>query len=125
MKPLSVKNLSVLLAGTLLLCHGLFGVAHLVCDPPRCLAAEHAAEHQDAQAGTAAGEREHSAGHGTATEYFAVLAGLLGLLVDLLPKGVASRVGIPACQPPVVRREPTVFCPARGPTPPVLQVFRL
>jgi len=115
----------VLLAGTLLLCHGVFGVVHLVCDPPRCVAAEHAAEHQNAHAGTAAGEHEHSVGHGTATEYFAVLAGLLGLLLGLLPKGVASRVRIGARRPPGVRREPAVFCSARGPTPPVLQVFRL
>jgi hypothetical protein len=116
----------VLLAGTLLLCHGVFGVMHLVCDPPRCVAAEHAAEHQAAQAGAEAGEEhEHPAGHGTGAGYFAVLAGLLGLLVGLLHKGVVSRVGIGVRQPPVVRREPDVFRHARGPTLPVLQVFRL
>jgi hypothetical protein len=31
MKPLSIKHLSVLLAGALLLCHGVFGTLHLVC----------------------------------------------------------------------------------------------
>jgi hypothetical protein len=126
MKPLGAKYLSVLLAGALLLCHGLFGVVHLICDLPQCVAAaEHAPEHRTAHAGAAVGAHEHPAGQGSNTEYFAVLAGLLGLLLGLLPRGVASRIGIGARRLPVVRRAPDVFRPARGPTPPVLQVFRL
>ena len=125
MKPPSAKLLSVVLAGALLLCHGVFGVVHLICDPPQCVAAGHAPEHRAAHAGVTAGAHEHSAGHGTSTEYFAVLAGLLGLLLGLLPKGAASRVGGGARRPPVVRRASDRFSPARGPSPPSLQVFRL
>jgi hypothetical protein len=54
-----------------------------------------------------------------------VLAGLLGLLVGLLPKHATSRIGIDTRRLPVVRRAPDVFRPARCPTQPVLQVFRL
>jgi hypothetical protein len=127
MKPPGAKYLSVLLAGALLLCHGVFGVVHLICDPPQCVAvAEHAPEHRTAHAEAAAGVHEqHPSGHGSNSEYFAVLAGLLGLLVGLLPRGVASWVGDGARRPPMVRWAPAVFRPARGPTPPVLQVFRL
>jgi hypothetical protein len=125
MKSPSAKLLSVLLAGTLLLCHGAFGVVHLICDPPQCVAAaRHAPEHRAAQAGAESGVHEHPAGHGANTEYFAVLAALLGLLLSLLPKGAAAWVGVGARRPPVVRRASDVFSPARGPTSPVLQVFR-
>ena len=125
MKPLSVNHLAVLLAGTLLLCHGVFGALHLVCSPPRCAgAAEHTAGHEPA-AGEAADAHEHPAGHGVGTEYFAVVAGLLGLLLGLLRKGATSRVRIGMGQPPVLRRTFLVFRPARAPTSPALQVFRL
>ena len=125
MKPPGVDHLSVLLIGTLLLCHGVFGALHLVCDPPVCAgAAEHPAVHESA-AGAAAGVHEHPAGHGTGTEYFAVVAGLLGLLLGLLPKGALLRVGIGVGWPPVLRRASVVFRPARAPTSPILQVFRL
>jgi len=126
MKPPSAKLLSVLLAGALLFCHGVYRVVHLICDQPQCVAAAgHAPEHRAAQVGAAAGAHEHPAGHGANTEYFAVLAGLLGLLLGLLPKGAASRVGVGARRPLVVRRASDVFSPARGPSPPSLQVFRL
>ena len=126
MKPPGATHLSVLLAGALLLCHGVFGVVHLICDPPQCVAAaEHAPEHQMAHAGAAAGAHEHPAGHGASTGYFAVLAGLLGLLVGLIHKGVASRVGGGTRRPPMILLAPAVFSPARGPCPPSLQVFRL
>ena len=126
MRAPSTKHLSVLLAGALLLCHGVFGAVHLICDPPQYVAAaEHAPEHGMAHAGAAVDAHEHPVGHGASTGYFAVLAGLLGLLVGLLPKHATSRIGIDTRRLPVVRRAPDVFRPARGPTPPVCQVFRL
>jgi hypothetical protein len=125
MKPLSVNQLSVLLAGTLLLCHGVFGALHLVCSPPRCAGAtEHSASHEPAAQGKA-DAHEHPMGHGAGTDYFAVVAGLLGLLLGLLRKGATSRVGIGMGWPTVHRRSPLVFRPARAPTSPILQVFRL
>jgi hypothetical protein len=124
-RSLGVNQLSVLLAGTLLLCHGIFGVLHLVCDPPvRAGGAEHPAQHEPA-AKAAAGEHEHPMGHGAGTEYFAVVAGLLTLLLSMLPRGAASRVGISMGWAPVLRRAPLEFRSARAPTSPTLQVFRL
>ena len=124
MKQPGVDHLSVLLAGMLLLCHGIFGALHLVCDPPVCAgAAEHPAGHEPA-AGAAAGVHEHPADHGTGTGYFAVVAGLLGLLLGLLPKGCPSRDRIGMRWPPALRRAPVVFRPVRAPTLPILQVFR-
>jgi hypothetical protein len=125
MKPLSVNQLSVLLAGTLLLCHGVFGVLHLVCSPPRCaVVAEHTTGHEPV-AGGAADAHEHPMGHGAGTEYFAVVAGLLTLLLGLFPGVATSRVGIGMGWPPVLRRAPLEFRSARDPTLPTLQVFRL
>lgn len=85
MKLLGVRQLSVLLAGTLLLCHGIFGALHLICYSPLCVdGAEHTAEHKSA-AGALGDTHEHSADHEASTESFAVLVfGLLGLLVGLL-----------------------------------------
>jgi hypothetical protein len=125
MKPPSVNQLSVLLAGTVLLCHGVFGAMHLVCDPPACAGgAEHATEHQPA-AGATGDAHEHPAGHGTGTRYFAVVVALFSLLLGLLRKGAPPRVGISTGWPPVLRRASVVFRPARARTSPVLQVFRL
>ena len=124
MKPLGVRQLSVLLVGTLLLCHGVFGALHLVCYPPPCAGdAEHAAEHQ---AGAVGDAHEHPASHGTSTGYFAVLAvGLLGLLLGLLPKGASLWIRRNARWPVVLRRWRAVLPPPPTPTPLALQVFRL
>jgi hypothetical protein len=127
MKLLGTRQLSVLLIGTLLLCHGAFGALHLVCYPPsQCASdAEHAAEHQ-AGAGAADDAHEHPVGHGTSTEYFAVVAlGLLSLLLRRLPKGAPLRIGLGVHWASVPRRVPAVFRPPPIPTPPILQVFRL
>ena len=127
MKLLGKRQLSVLLAGTLLLCHGVFGALHLICYPPQCAGdAEHSAEHQ-ATAGGMGDSHEHPADHGTSTEYFAVLAvGLLGLLLGLLSKrGAPLRTRIDARRPVVLRRVPAVLRPPPTLTPPALQVFRL
>ncbi len=115
----------MLLVGTLLLCHGAFGALHLVCYAPQCAGdAEHSAEHQ-AAAGGEGDSHEHSAGHGTSTGYFAVLAvGLLGLLLGLVRNGAPLRIRLEARRPAVLHLVPTVFRPPPTPTPPTLQVFR-
>ena len=128
MKLFGVRQLSVLLVGTLLFCHGVFGALHLVCYPPRCADdAEHTAEHQ---AGAMGGAHEHPADHGTthgtSAGYFAVLvSGLLGLLLGLIPKGTPVRITLAARWPVVLRRVSAVFRPPPTPTPLTLQVFRL
>jgi hypothetical protein len=130
MKLLGTRQLSVLLIGTLLFCHGIFGALHLICYAPQCAGnAEHAAEHQ-AVAGTVGGAHEHPADHGTGHEtsagYFAVLAvGFLGLLLGLLPTRGPLRIGLAAHWPVVLRRVPAVLRPPPPLTPLTLQVFRL
>jgi hypothetical protein len=130
MKLLGARQLSVLLIGTLLLCHGVFGVLHLVCYPPLCAGdAEHLAEHQTA-AGAVGDTHEHPAdhgtSHGTSAGYFAVLfVGLLGLLLGLLPGGAPLRIGLDARWPVVLRWVPAVLRPPPTPIPLSLQVFRL
>jgi hypothetical protein len=127
MKHLGTRQLSVLLVGTLLLCHGVFGALHLVCDPLEWCAggAEHAAEHQ-AVGGAMGDEHEHPAGHGTSTEYFAVLVvGLLSLLLGLLPEGAPLRISLDVRWPVILRRLPAVLSTPPAPAPPTLQVFRL
>src|ERR671914_1515561 len=124
MKLLSVKKLSVLLAGAVLLCHGVFGSLHLVCDPLEwCIGgAQHSAEHQTS---TGAGDaHEHPTGHDVSTPYFAVVTlGLLVLILRLLPKCAARlRIWLGTCWTAVLRRVPAVLRPPPTPTPPVLQV---
>jgi hypothetical protein len=126
-KLLGIRHLSVLLIGTVLLCHGLFGALHLVCDPLEwCIGgAQHSAEHE-----TAAGAGDthgHHTGHDVSTAYFAVVAlGLLVLILRLLPKCAAGlRIWLGTRWPVVLRRVPAVLRPPPTPTPPVLQVFRL
>jgi hypothetical protein len=125
MKPLGIRRLSLLLIGTLLFCHGIFGALHLLCYPPQCAGdAEHAVEHH-AAAGAVGDAHEHSADHATSTGYFAVLAGFLSLLLGLLPKGSPLRIRLDARWPVVHRLVPAVMRPPPTPTPLVLQVFRL
>jgi hypothetical protein len=125
MKLLGFRQLSLLLIGTLLFCHGVLGGLHLVCGPPEWCAghAEHAAEHQDAAGASDA--HEHSADHATSSVYFAVLVGFLGLLLGLLPKGSPLLTRLDARWPVVHRRVPAVMRPPPTPTPLTLQVFRL
>jgi hypothetical protein len=130
MKLLGTRQLSVLLIGTLLFCHGVFGALHLICYPPQCASdAEHAAEHQ-AAAGAVGDTHEHPAdhgtGHGSSAGYFAVLTvGLLWLFLRLLPKRGPLRISLAAHWPVVLRRVLAVLRPPPTPTPLTLQVFRL
>jgi hypothetical protein len=125
MKVPGRRPLSLLLIGTLLFCHGVFGALHLICYAPQCAGdAEHPAEHH--AAGGAGDAHEHPAGHATSTEYFAVLAvGFLGLLLGLLPKSAPLRIGLDGRWPVVLRRVPAVLRPPPTPTPLTLRVLRL
>jgi hypothetical protein len=127
MKLLSVKKLSVLLVGAVLLCHGVFGSLHLVCDPLEwCIGgAQHSAEHQSRSG--AGDAHEHPTGHDVSTAYFAVVAlGLLVLVLRLLPKCAAGlRIWLGRRWPAVLRRVPAVLRPPPTPALPALQVFRL
>jgi hypothetical protein len=115
--------LALFLMGTLHFCHGVFGALHLVCYPPQCAGdAEHPAEHQ---AGAMGDAPEHPADHGTSLGYFAVLVGLVSLLLRLLPKGATLWSELDAPWPVVLRWVPAVFRPPPTPTPLALQVFRL
>ena len=127
MKLLGTRHLSMLLIGTLLLCHGVFGALHLVCDPLEwCIGgAQHFAEHQTS---TGAGDvHEHHTGHGGSTAYFAVVAlGLLVLILRPLPEAAAGlRIWLGTRWTAVLRLVPAVLHPPPTPAPPVLQVFRL
>jgi hypothetical protein len=126
--PRSIREtyLPLLLIGALLLCHGIFGALHLVCDPLKCAGgAHHAAEHQHA-AGAPGDIHEHPAGHAMGTEYFAVVVvGLLGLLSRLLYAATAlpTKDSAPWFYP--TWRVPIVSRPPPTPTPHLLQVCRL
>jgi hypothetical protein len=126
-KLLGIRHLSVLLIGTLLLCHGVFGALHLVCDPLEWCAggAQHSAEHQPRSG--AGDAHEHPTGHDVSTAYFAVVAlGLLGLILKLLPECAAgSRIWLGTRWPAVLRRVPAMLRSSPTPTLPVLQVLRL
>jgi len=122
----SVKKLSVLLAGAVLLCHGVFGALHLVCDPLEwCIGAQHSAEHQSRSG--AGHAHEHPTGHDVSTAYFAVVAlGLLVLILRLLPICAAGlRIWLGTRWTSVLRRVPAVLRPPPTPALPVLQALRL
>jgi len=120
------RLLALLLVGTLLLCHGVFGVLHLCSDSSTSVHQDH--EHLPLVDG-AVGAHEHPSCHLMGAEYFAVLlATFLGLILSLLLKGsrlwgrtiAAPRPSSP-CFPLVV-----LHPPRGGPLKlPILQVFRL
>jgi hypothetical protein len=119
------KILPLLLVGALFLCHGVFGPLHLVCASPECVdGAGHPAGHHSA-AGTMGHTHEHPVSHATSAEYFAVVVGLLGLLVGLLGKGTWQKARLGSRRTPTALRASAVFRPVRAPTSRVLQVFRL
>lgn len=118
------RQLALLLVGTLLLCHGVFGVLHLCSTPTAPTHQTH--EHPSFSDETVVGH-EHPVCHLTGAEYFVVLfTALLGLVLGLLLKGArlwcrATSLNLFKPSLPLL-----VSHPPRGPTkPPVLQVFRL
>ena len=104
-----------MVAGALILCHGVLGYAHQLerTNAPASPAA-HAGGHQGAGA---------EGGH-PSVAYLAAL--LVALLVHAVPTFLGAKVGV---RPPWTSRGrrpvPEVAHPPRGPTLPVLQVFRL
>jgi hypothetical protein len=119
------KVLPLLLVGALFLCHGVFGPLHLLCASPECVeGAAHPAGHHSA-AGTMGHAHENPVGHATSADYFAVVAGLLVLLVGLLRTGTRTKERPCSRRAISSLRQHRVFRPARAPTSRVLQVFRL
>jgi hypothetical protein len=116
------RSMKVLLA--LLLCHGVFGALHLC--PSSQASASHVHEYHS-PADTGAGIHEHAVCHlMDAAHYFAVfLVAVLGLVLGLLLRGARlwGRVSAPLAF--YRRLKPYISHPPRGPTLPVLQVFRL
>jgi hypothetical protein len=123
------KILPLLLVGALFLCHGVFGPLHLVCASPECVdgaghPAGQPAGHHSAAA-TMGHTHEHPVSHATSADYFAVVAGLLGLLMGLLSTGTWLKTRPGSRRAPTALRASAVFRPVRAPTSRVLQVFRL
>lgn len=116
----SVRLLALLLIGALLLCHGAFGSLHQFhgADEINLIFAEHA-QHQ----------QEHEAPDfdpPLATDYFAAFFALLfWLAYSLLRRRSVVRFAPPGAS---VTRRPVpaeISNLPRGPSPPLLQVFRL
>ena len=124
--PKGRQLLALLLVGTLLLCHGVFGVLHLC--PSSHASASHGHEHHS-PADTGTVDHEHAVCHlMDAAHYFAVfLVAILGLVLGLLLRGARlwGSVTTPLAFYFYRRLRPSISHPPRGPTLPVLQVFRL
>ena len=119
------RQLALLLVGTLLLCHGVFGALHL-CSTPTTAPTHQTHEHPSFADETVVGH-EHPVCHLTGAEYFVVLFTVfLGLVLGLLLKGARLWGRVASCKPSRPYLPPLVSHPPRGPTKlPVLQVFRL
>src|SRR5215213_3981446 len=117
------------LVGALLLCHGVFGALHLCSTMEHAASADsHLTHDHHASSEARANTNEHSVCHLLhAAAYYAVfLAAFLWLVFGLLLlKGARLWSTSTAPAASFRRFEPVVLHPPRGPTLPVLQVFRL
>lgn len=115
---------ALLLVGTLLLCHGVFGAMHL-CSTP--MASTHQAHEHSSSADETVGGHEHLPCHLAGAEYFAVLlTAFLGLVLGLLLEGARLWSRVTTSRIYELFFPAATFHPPRGPTTlPVLQVFRL
>lgn len=119
--------LPVLLIGALLLCHGVLGFTHEMsrgCDGPHpmVIAAPtggHAADHSGGH-----GTEDPACGH-TLTAYFAVVLALFGAAFLGLLLGAQKRRRDSGSPPRGPYPSPTTAHLPRGPTVPLLQVYRL
>lgn len=122
------RLLALLLLGAVLVCHGFFGASHQIHktpNPDTLPVTGHAspAGMQEADEGLFTGV--HSDLGLDAMAYAAVLLALsLGALAWLLA-GARARIAVSVTPPAGGRFPRLVPHPARGPTPAVLQVFRL
>jgi hypothetical protein len=125
-----VVRLAILcLVGALLLCHGLFGALHLCSTTePAASADSHLTHDHHASSEAGANTNEHPLCHLLhAAAYYAVfLAAFLWLVFGLLLRK-GTRLWSTSTAPAASFRRfgPVVLHPPRGPTLPVLQVFRL
>jgi hypothetical protein len=119
------RSLALLVAVALLLCHGFFGALHLF--PADRGPTPELAVAQEATLAGAGSAHEDPAVPSVGEEYFAVLVVLLlGLVLGLLPRRICPWCGRPAPRTySGLRTRLRVAHPARGPTGPLLQVFRL
>lgn len=124
LEPEKAKRITALvLLVALLLCHGLLGVAHQLAGP---LDSTHHSVEGSSQAPVEdRGDYpdDHRLGY---SDYVAALVSILfGAVIGLLLSG--ARTWDASAAPRLLRRyfPPLVFYSARGPTPPLTQVFRL
>jgi hypothetical protein len=119
------RLLTLLLVGTLLLCHGILWTLHLCSAPP--VSVNQAYEHHWPPTQAGVGDHEHPGCHSMgATDYFAVLlTTFLGLVLGLLLKGARLCGSVARFEPFERSFRPLVLHPPRGPTTTLLQVFRL
>lgn len=119
------RALALLVVIALLLCHGFFGALHLL--PANRGPAPEIAAAQEATVAGAGSTHEDPAVPSVGKEYFAVL---VVLLLGLFLRPLLRRIG-PWCRRAAprtysgLRTRLRVAHPARGPTGPLLQVFRL
>src|SRR5919199_2208198 len=113
------RLLALLLVGVLLLCHGVFGALHL-CPASQVSASQVHEHHSPAETGAA--DLEHSACHLTSDAYFGVL--LFTVFLGLLLGGAWLWSRVNASRPFERRFRPLVLHPPRGPTAPLVGVFR-
>lgn len=119
------RPLALLVAVALLLCHGFFGAFHLF--PTDQAPAPEIAAAQEATVVGVGSTHEDPAVPSVGEEYFAVLVVLLlGLFLGPLLKRTGPWCGHAATRTcSGLRARLRVAHPARGPTGPLLQVFRL
>ena len=125
--------MALLLAAALLLCHGVYGAYHQAHQTATYAPHQHAPSHASHEGHHGAATGAHTAGHAEGQEgdcsgcvaYSAVLlVFFLGALIALW-RGARLRTSTAAPPPFPLGLVPAVLHAARGPTLPVLQVFRL
>ena len=121
----AIRSLALLVAVALLLCHGFFGSLHLF--PADRSPVPEVAAAQEAVFAGAGSAHEDSAIESVGEEYFAVLVVLLlGSFLGPLLRRIDPWCDRAAPRThSVLRARLRVAHPARGPTRPLLQVFRL